>query len=948
MRQLGVTYLSVLFFLFFTLLSSCLSEHQEKDSFPKIEVPKKIKSIYLTLDRSKFDSIYTKWNENTYIPVSIEYKGKKWKKTKLRLRGDTSREYPKKSLKLVFDKSELFIDSTLKLNLNAEFKDKSFCRQWISSQLMKSSGQTCFNATPIKVYVNNEYFGIYLQVENIDKNFMVKNNLDPKSNLYKATRDGACLSTLDDIPSKWEKKSNKKGSWSDLQQLIHDINHTPDDKFHTFLKHTFEYDKLVNIIALNMYLSNASTYYHNYYAFHDLHNTGKWELLPWDMDKSLSYYNFAPYTYHHTSNIGESDNMLVERALDCPPFFDDLKERLKVLSKTTFTPEHLNPVLDQLSSLLKDAVLQDSSHGISSKEDFNGRIKNEKKYFKNHYKKLIDQIHDMPTTFKVNRFEKTQHKDVTFKWNHSKSNRNKELSYTLHIGENILYEKDKTEIIKEIKTNYYTFNNMPEGNYFWYVEATDGEFTTIGYNSKNLLKVKHYTELNSNINTPTKLTIEKSPYLISQDILITASLEVEPGVAFYFNNNSTFQVNYASIQLNGTKSAPITFAPMDGVKEWNQFYLLGCNEHSTINNVIFKEGRFVANGSNFTISNSKFLIDSKQLTISEEERPPILWAQGGNIIYNNNVMSSNGQGEGINIHKATVQIKNSEFINTPDAIELINVYNSTIENNYVADSPDDAIDLNGCTNINIKNNTLFNNYDKGISIGTEQYGHCKNISINNNLIINCRTGISVKDSSIAYGNNNILINNELSLRSYKKRDGYKQGGNLELKNTFILTNSENILSKDNLSNLTLENTTCNKQVQNGSSELINISMQKNKHLSAYVSFIHNNYQKSFPFLPTLSLSTNKNNEIIINNNFPIDIDLSIFQIKSDSTTKTITLPYGTRVLANQHLTISKSKKTKNRLEESLFLVKKIPFDSTYPIHLFDKNRNQIASWTNEN
>ena len=33
-------------------------------------------------------------------------------------------------------------------------------------------------------------------------------------------------------------------------------------------------------------------------------------------------------------------------------------------------------------------------------------------------------------------------------------------------------------------------------------------------------------------------------------------------------------------------------------------------------------------------------------------------------------------------------------------------------------SPDDAIDLNDCSNIKIKSNYLINNYDKGISIGT--------------------------------------------------------------------------------------------------------------------------------------------------------------------------------------------------------------------------------------
>jgi inorganic pyrophosphatase len=39
-------------------------------------------------------------------------------------------------------------------------------------------------------------------------------------------------------------------------------------------KNAFDYDKMLNFIALNMLLSNGSTYYHNYYMYHDLNNTG--------------------------------------------------------------------------------------------------------------------------------------------------------------------------------------------------------------------------------------------------------------------------------------------------------------------------------------------------------------------------------------------------------------------------------------------------------------------------------------------------------------------------------------------------------------------------------------------------------------------------------------------------------------------------------------------------
>ena len=146
--------------------------------------------------------------------------------------------------------------------------------------------------------------------------------MDENGNLYKATKDGACMSIFDEVEEKWEKKVGENGNWIDLKKLISDVNTVPDSLYIGFIKSTFNYPQLVNIIALNIYLANASTYYHNYYLYH---NRGRWELLPWDMDKTLSYYDWMPYQYHRTSSEWESDNPLIERAFLNRQMFADVK-----------------------------------------------------------------------------------------------------------------------------------------------------------------------------------------------------------------------------------------------------------------------------------------------------------------------------------------------------------------------------------------------------------------------------------------------------------------------------------------------------------------------------------------------------------------------------------------------------------------------------------------------
>ena len=217
-----------------------------------------VKDYHIQCDSIELIKLYENFDSNLYIPIKISYKGET-RIARMRIRGDTSRKDPKKSLKIKFD--SLTIDNLPEIiNLNAEYADKSYIRQYLSSKLMQKSGQICFNAEHVKVYVNGNFHGLFLQVENIGKDFLKRNGLDKKGNLYKATKDGACLSVFDDFDLKWEKKTNKKDDHNDLTKLIYNINNTSDNEFHAFVKESFEYDELINILALNMFLSNSSTY----------------------------------------------------------------------------------------------------------------------------------------------------------------------------------------------------------------------------------------------------------------------------------------------------------------------------------------------------------------------------------------------------------------------------------------------------------------------------------------------------------------------------------------------------------------------------------------------------------------------------------------------------------------------------------------------------------------
>ena len=135
-------------------------------------------------------------------------------------------------------------------------------------------------------------------------------------------------------------------------------------------------------------LGEDSDEVHNYYLYH--HPNGKWGLLPQDMDKSLSYYDWMPYQYHKTSSNWESDNPLVERALLNPQILSDIKIRLGEIGKTSADINTIFPVIDDLEKLLDTSIRFDTSDQVNDlavwknylEKEFYGKVKTDFDYQK--------------------------------------------------------------------------------------------------------------------------------------------------------------------------------------------------------------------------------------------------------------------------------------------------------------------------------------------------------------------------------------------------------------------------------------------------------------------------------------------------------------------------------------------------------------------------------------
>ncbi len=475
----------------FALVFNSCSTKKKKKKVKKIEYSLNqypLTEYYLTVDKDSLDYIYEHYEENIYIGLSLKIGEETFEGVKMRIRGDSSRELDKKSLKLKLAKGSKLSDGAKKINLNADHGDKTMMHQYLASKTMNDNGQLCFRSGYVPLYINGEYFGLYLRVENMDSKFLKSRNLSNKDNMYKASKDYSCLVNRNEVDSRWEKKANEKDEDNDdLKDLIDELNEVSVVDFEQFLQENFFYDELINIIALNMLISNSSTYYHNYYMYHDLAKD-KWRMLPWDMDKTFNPdhidYNYQRTAWAEGKNAGMNTNTLIEKSLANRETLKTIRKRIAEL-QPNFTKEIYNVEVDKLINQIGSYVLNDTTNKISSEKKWRKNLDELLRYVENRPASLLTQIDNKPINFMVSKEVIIDGNEVLISWERAIDPNDLPISYTLHYAKNGSFNDDSVRRVENLNSTEAKIENLSSGKYYFFVEANNTHYKTYGHDIRN-------------------------------------------------------------------------------------------------------------------------------------------------------------------------------------------------------------------------------------------------------------------------------------------------------------------------------------------------------------------------------------------------------------------------------------------------------------------------------
>jgi hypothetical protein len=274
--------------------------------------------------------------------ANITIDGKTIDSIGVKLKGNSSFGYPgqKKPIKLEFNEyvSGKKYDGMKTLNLNNNTLDPTMLREKLALDFLNKKGLAAPRCTYARVSYNGQYVGLYKLVEQVDKIFLDTHFGNKGGNLFKGDPGGS-LNWINNNPASYypyyELHTNTTANnWSDLVNLIDNINNTPTINFYDTLEKNLNTNSFIRQWAARNLFVDLDAYFnapHNYYLYHNT-VTNKFEWNTWDVSVSFGFYPFWSGDSTEKVSVLMANTILTQ----------------KMLANATYKTTYLNAICEYL------------------------------------------------------------------------------------------------------------------------------------------------------------------------------------------------------------------------------------------------------------------------------------------------------------------------------------------------------------------------------------------------------------------------------------------------------------------------------------------------------------------------------------------------------------------------------------------------------------------------
>ena len=177
-----------------------------------------------------------------------------------------------------------------RLALKATFVDPTMLRELGTIDLLEQVDLPHSVTNPIRLELNGEYIGVYLDVERLNEDFLNRMGWDPNGRFYRVYGDMQTQGTLENYIKTFESAGSNDWERSDIIAFSEAVNNLPDEDILPYLEANLDIEGFLEMYCHYIWTSNDDWLNDDYYLYRGAPKF-KWTWIPWDVHESWELNN---------------------------------------------------------------------------------------------------------------------------------------------------------------------------------------------------------------------------------------------------------------------------------------------------------------------------------------------------------------------------------------------------------------------------------------------------------------------------------------------------------------------------------------------------------------------------------------------------------------------------------------------------------------------------------
>lgn len=338
------------------------------------------------------------YDENTFYPADLLWRGIRVRNVAVRSRGFGSRNPVKVGLTVSFDRYTtgqrlLGLSSLVLDNL---WQDPSMMREVLAMGFLRRMGHAVPREAFTRLYINDTYQGLYAIVEDIDATFVERETGEHDGTLFEYRWTfpffGEDLGTLDAYRPIFEPRTHthdpETALWGPIQDLFRVVNDSDDVIWREQVERFLDLEQFVTQAAVENYIAENDGLLgyagmDNFYLYRPAHTT-RHRVLPWDRDSAFLQPDFSVWQ-------GVETNRVMRRALTEPDLRSRYTAVLRQCADVDRGERWLASQIDTIAALVAEAAHADPLKPISN-DQFDTAVEELREFARTRADYVIDRV----------------------------------------------------------------------------------------------------------------------------------------------------------------------------------------------------------------------------------------------------------------------------------------------------------------------------------------------------------------------------------------------------------------------------------------------------------------------------------------------------------------------------------------------------------------------------